>query len=223
MGECRHHVRDHFDREAPAYDGLIARIIPGYHAQNEQLLTLLGRPARVLDLGCGTGVLAAGVLTRFPEAQVHALDLAPGMVEQCRANLARFGERATVAQGDFSAWTTPTTYDAVVSGLAIHHLPDAGKQDLFRRIRGWLRPGGVFVNRDIVLGETPAENQRLLDDWQAFMAAHGEEAAKWLAVHQREDLPARLSEQLRWLTESGFREVTIHGQWLHVVIYYAHS
>jgi cyclopropane fatty-acyl-phospholipid synthase-like methyltransferase len=43
-------------------------------------------------------------------------------------------------------------FDAIVSALAIHHLEDAEKRSLFARIHERLRPGGVFVNAEQVVG-----------------------------------------------------------------------
>jgi tRNA (cmo5U34)-methyltransferase len=55
-------VRKHFEEEAFDYDGLIPRIIPKYHEQNETILAMIPfdgtRTVKALDLGCGTGILS---------------------------------------------------------------------------------------------------------------------------------------------------------------------
>lgn len=56
-------------------------------------------PARIVDLGCGTGLLSARLLERFPEAQLTGLDLAPGMIEHCRRLWAGV-DRARFIAGD---------------------------------------------------------------------------------------------------------------------------
>ena len=84
-------VRKHFEEEAFDYDGLIPRLIPKYHEQNEIILTLIpfdrSRVVKVLDLGCGTGILSYLVLSVFPRAQVVAFDLAENMLAACSQNL----------------------------------------------------------------------------------------------------------------------------------------
>lgn len=48
---------------------------------------LPGEPARVLDLGTGTGLAARAVAVRYPEATVVGVDLSPRMIEEARALL----------------------------------------------------------------------------------------------------------------------------------------
>jgi tRNA (cmo5U34)-methyltransferase len=61
---------------------------------------------------------------------------------------------------DFAAAAPSKSYDAVVSALAIYHLPDSGKRHLFADIFKYLTPGGVFINADQIAGETPAIDRR---------------------------------------------------------------
>src|SRR5437588_12202138 len=111
-------------------------LIPDRQRQLEVLLRVLRfaprEPARVLDLGAGDAVLLATVLEAFPRASGLALDFSPLMLEQARARLAAFGGRATVAEADLGspAWLDAVRgpFDAVVSGFAIHHLPDQRKR-----------------------------------------------------------------------------------------------
>src|SRR5260370_32167566 len=65
--------------------------------------------------------------------------------------------RQTCALRDcrFAAAAPSKSYDAVVSALALHHLPDSGKRHLFADIFKYLTSGGVFINADQVGGETP--------------------------------------------------------------------
>jgi tRNA (cmo5U34)-methyltransferase len=95
--------------------------------------------------------------------------------------------------------------DAVVSGLAIHHLEDARKQALFREVHALLRPGGVFVNLDLVVAASKEQHERFR-----------------LAIGRPEDDPAdRLAgvcEQLAWLREAGFRDADCQFKWLQLAL-----
>src|SRR5690348_14900034 len=80
----RAHVRRSFDRASASYDGaavLQARV----RAELLDRLRLVRiAPARVLDLGCGTGEGARQLKRRYPRAQTLALDIAPGMLQEAR-------------------------------------------------------------------------------------------------------------------------------------------
>jgi malonyl-CoA O-methyltransferase len=75
-------VRKQFNRAVSTYDAaavlhreLTARLL-------ENLDYIRVAPQRIVDVGCGTGFALAGLRTRFPEAQIIALDLAEKMVKK---------------------------------------------------------------------------------------------------------------------------------------------
>ncbi len=216
-------VREHFDEEAPTYDELIVRLIPGYHEQHDVILGVLSFPQdtalRVLDLGCGTGALSRLVLDAFPNARVEATDLAPGMLAECAANLATFGDRVSMCELDFGSGDLGTGYDLVVSGLAIHHIDDAAKRELFAKAFDALVPGGIFLMRDIVTSDTPEQTRSDLERWRTFMHEAGEDAERWYLQSLGEDHPASLSDQLGWLGAAGFTDAACHWRRINFAVY----
>jgi tRNA (cmo5U34)-methyltransferase len=216
-------VSEHFEEEALDYDRSILRLVPHYHEQHAVMLSLLpferSRPLRALDLGCGTGVLSHVLLKEFPNARVEAWDLAENMLERARGNLSQFSDRVAFRRANFGSDDLGTGYDVVVSGLAIHHLDDAGKRALYRRIFAALAPGGAFLNREIVTGATPTLTRLYEKWWRAFVAANGEKDDVWFEKYFAEDLPAPLESQLAWLSEAGFRDVACHWRWMSFAIF----
>ena len=87
-----------------------------------------GAPRRLLDLGCGDGLLARSVLSVYPEARAVLLDHSGPMLARAWKAMERFDDRAALLQADLSAplatavGTEP--FDLIVSGFAIHHLAD---------------------------------------------------------------------------------------------------
>ncbi len=80
----RGRTRALFDRLAPTWK---TRIGPYHVAALEQALDTLPPPRRALDLGTGTGVAAAAVARRYPDAEVIGLDLAPAMIVEAQRQL----------------------------------------------------------------------------------------------------------------------------------------
>jgi SAM-dependent methyltransferase len=120
------------------------------------LLPLHDAPSpRVLDVGGGYGVFAGQLLGEFRRATVCVQDYSAEMLEHARSNLAEFGERVLFVQSDLTdpAWTSTVEgpFDAVVSALAIHNLGGADAiRPVYAAIHSLLRPGGWFLNQDLV-------------------------------------------------------------------------
>src|SRR5579862_6627464 len=146
-------------------------LIPDRHRQHEVMLRVVRcyqtSPVRVLDLGTGDGILLSTLLDAFPLTHGVAVDFSPLMLEQARAKLARFGPRATIVEGDLQtpAWQNAVSgqFDCIVSGFAIHHLPDERKRALYREIRGLLSQGGVFLNIEHVASATQRHEELFHD------------------------------------------------------------
>ncbi len=219
-------IRSHFEAEAEIYDGNIVRLIPGYREMVGALVSALpfedGAAPRVLDLGCGTGTVARAVLERWPEAELTCLDMSERMLEMARVKLERFRKTRYVA-ADFSVWDGEGPYDAVVSSLALHHLPDDGaKRSFFSKVHALLSPGGAFFNADVVLSGDPGIQARYLERWRAFMlesVSRADVDGIWFPSYEREDRPAILLDQLGWLDEAGFDPVDVVWKRYNFAVY----
>ena len=55
-------------------------------------------------------------------------------------------------------------FDGVVSALAMHHLTNEGKSDLFARVAAQIGPGGRFVFGDVIIPDDPAKVVIPLDE-----------------------------------------------------------
>jgi len=55
---------------------------------------------RILDAGCGTGRVTAGLLDAYPKSTVTAVDASENMVAEARASLAPFQSRVALRQQD---------------------------------------------------------------------------------------------------------------------------
>ena len=202
-----------FDAVAGDYDAARRRLVPCFTAFYGAALELVAewgppRGARVLDLGAGTGLLAAMVRAACPDSVLTLVDLSPAMLDEARRRFAGAGDVAYHI-GDYASELPPGPFDLVVSALSIHHLDDAAKRRLFGSVRSALAPGGLFVNADQVLAPTPELEARAHARWRAQAAALGSDEAELAAAEARmtHDRCATLEAQLGWLREAGFAEV----------------
>jgi tRNA (cmo5U34)-methyltransferase len=204
-----------FTRDAVSYDATRRGLIPCFDSFYGAALDLIAdwrgadsTPLRVLDLGAGTGLFGYLVATRHRQARLHLVDASEGMLEEARQRFAG-SEGVSYAVGDMATADFGGPWDLVISALAIHHLTDSDKQALFRRIRTALRPGGLFVNAEQVLGPTPEAEARYARLWLAQVRTHGVPEAEIAKAQERmlHDRCATVEDQLRWLREAGFAEV----------------
>ncbi len=199
-----------FDQHARDYDALRRRLVPSFdefYGAALEAVALATRPiTRVLDLGAGTGLLAAMVARAHPDAELVLLDGAGEMLAQARE---RLGDRASYVTADLGDPLPEGPWDAVVSALAIHHLDDDGKRGLFARVHDVLAPGGTFANAEQVLGPTPELDAVYLRRHRTEALSLGASAAEWEAALERmsHDRCATAADQLAWLREAGFTDV----------------
>jgi SAM-dependent methyltransferase len=164
---------------------------------------------RVLDLGTGDGHLIAAVHGRWPTAAAVGLDLSEGLLDLARR---RFDDTSQVAWRAHDLMDPLPSdvgrFDAVVSGLAIHHLADDRKRSLFGEVFSLLEPGGVFCVLDVVASPTPELHERA----QAALGFGPED-------QHPSDQPARLDEQLLWLRQVGFDHVDCFWKWFELAVF----
>jgi tRNA (cmo5U34)-methyltransferase len=195
---------------ASTYDTERRRLIPCfdefYGTAGELVARFCPEAPRILDLGAGTGLLSAAIMDRVPTAQLHLLDASAEMLQQAALRLA--GREPQIVVQSLSADLPRGPFDAIVSALAIHHLDDAGKRDLYTRILARLSPGGIFINAEQVKGRS-ARLQNLLEAVHLERARQlGSSEAEIAGAIERMsyDQCATVADQLRWLEDFGFED-----------------
>jgi len=103
--------------------------------------------ARVLDLGCGTGALAAAYALTHPASQVIATDRSAGAAVSARATMAANGldDRVTVTHDDAGSELPDASFDLVLLNPPFHlgaSVHTGAATRLFEAAARLLRPGG---------------------------------------------------------------------------------
>jgi len=136
------------------------------------------------------------------------MDVSEPMLDKAKERLAKDGNVSFEA-ADYVTAPLGEGYDAIVSALSIHHLDDATKKLLFKKIHAALRSGGVFVNAEQVAGPTPDLDKLYKELWLQQVREAGatpQQIADSL-YRQQDDRCASVEDQLKWLREAGFIDV----------------
>src|SRR5262245_26726350 len=119
-------VATHLRIQVGEYDARIRTFVPNYGRMIDTVaatLQFIDTPApTILDLGVGTGALAARCLEVRPDAHLIGLDVDPDMLPFARARLASH-TRIDLRVGDFLRMELPAC-DAVVACISLHHVPE---------------------------------------------------------------------------------------------------
>lgn len=144
-------IQTQFNLIAEEYDQNRRKFIPCfddfYDRTTRFIASNITQPTRVLDLGAGTGLLSYYWFRSFTNSEYMLVDIADEMLNIARK---RFEGAKNVSYQilDYSKTLPEADFDVMISALSIHHLEDAGKTELFRRIYNKLPVGGLFVNYD---------------------------------------------------------------------------
>ena len=157
----------------------MAEEIPGYAELEDAVAAATEglEVARVLELGTGTGETAVRILAKHPGAHWTGIDSSRAMLDRARERL----RHADLHEARLEDPLPQGPFDLVVSVLAVHHLDEHGKRDLFTRIA---QVSHTFVMGDVIVPARPEDAVIEID-----------------GVY---DTPSSIAEMLTWLDEAGF-------------------
>ncbi len=201
--------------------------VPGTELQlgiiNKIIIEWFPHTERILDIGCGNGILGKYLLGNFPNANGIFIDLSDTMLEAASENLKDLPE-SKVIKADFSTpgWLgklkEKKSFDIIISGFFIHHLADQRKKELYSEIYKLLSPGGIFINMDHVESATSGVEslfeQYYIDHLHNYQSKTDSEITRDEVAEnfikrpdKEEDKPALVDDQCSWLKEIGFKDV----------------
>lgn len=163
--------------------------------------------ARVLDLGCGTGLELTPYFEINPSAQVTGIDLAPGMLKELKRKLPN--RSLALVQGSyFEVPFEREAFDAAVSVESLHHFTKAEKLPLYARLRDALKPGGYFILTDY-FSATDEEEAFRRSELVRLKREQGLEDGEFYHY----DTPLTLAHEMEALREAGFADVRELKRW----------
>lgn len=194
------------------YDATIASLIPHYRELLVAAAAAVDAAApaspAVIDLGTGSGALAAQILKVRPKARVIGIDADAAMLEAAGRRLR--GQIETV-HDDFELAHIPRC-DVVSASFALHHVGTGRKKGaLYRRCCAALRHGGMLVSADCFLASSAKLRARNREAWLEHLQQRytRKKSEHFLRTWAKEDVYFSLDREIELLKDAGFSvEVT---------------
>ena len=165
--------------------------------------------ARILDLGCGTGLELDEFFNLNPNAKVTGIDLAAGMLEELKK---KFNDKdITLVLGSyFEVPFGEAQFDAAVSVESLHHFTKDEKIPLYTKLKDALKSDGYFILTDYFAmtdEEEATRRQELLRLKKEQNLADGE--------FYHYDTPLTVEHETEALLAAGFSKVEVLKNWGH--------
>lgn len=161
----------------------------------------------VLDLGAGTGLMSALIAGKYPESRITLIDIAEEMLLKARERLSGFTNTKFIV-ADYVDYDFAENYDIIVSALSIHHLEASVKAKLYNKCFKLLKPGGILINADQVMGASEYLENLYKSDWKKKVEASGLSREVLDSAYERVrlDKMSTLIDQLDWINAAGFTD-----------------
>jgi ubiquinone/menaquinone biosynthesis C-methylase UbiE len=136
---------------AVSYDPITQYVLfPNENLVRQGLIdSIIGKPRRILDLGCGTGSTTLMLKQAFPQAEVIGLDLSPYMLVRAEDKAKTGGLDIQWLHGNAEHTGFPdASFDLVTASLLFHETPPAVSQSILRESFRLLKVGGEVLILD---------------------------------------------------------------------------
>ena len=156
--------------------------------------------AKVLDLGCGTGLELQFYFDENPTAKVTGIDLSAAMLGALKEKFP--GKELQLVQGSYFEADLGDGYDAAVSVESLHHFTQEQKTGLYAKLHAALKDGGYFVLTDYFAPDDAYE-QFYFNELHRLK--HEQGIADNAFYHY--DTPLTVAHETKALLDSGFSRV----------------
>tara|TARA_R110000787_G_scaffold47372_5_gene114663 strand:+ start:298 stop:1092 length:795 start_codon:yes stop_codon:yes gene_type:complete len=154
----------HYDEHAGVQRIVAATLAGLLRQQHPRDRTIRGERLRILEIGCGTGMLTRHLRTLLPDAEIVATDISPEMLAIAQQG-GDTGAQFLVMDGEAPDFDAPW-FDLIASSLAFQWFTDLPRA--LDRLTGLLRPGGSMMFATMA--------ERSFHEWRAAHEICGLEA-----------------------------------------------
>ena len=148
MGYDKNQATQEFRRWSESYDRSILQWLlfgPSHRALIRRIREAVGdRPARILDVGCGTGKFVSRIRSALPQVEVFGVDLVSDMLTKGQTRWRLDRGHVLPVQGDSERLPFASgTFDIVTCANSFHHYPRQGRA--IAEMARVLRDGGRLM------------------------------------------------------------------------------
>ncbi len=130
---------DAYNSSAQNYEESIGQL-ENYDTTYNYFIQALPSKGAVLDLACGTGVIARRIKKARPHIELTGVDLSSGMLAIAKKAV----PDGIFVEADISAWKPARAYNGIVIGFGLPYLNGEEAVALIARSSKWLVGGGSF-------------------------------------------------------------------------------
>jgi ubiquinone/menaquinone biosynthesis C-methylase UbiE len=125
------------------------------------------QPSRILDMGCSVGHSTLPYVDAYPDAEIHAIDVAAPMLRYGHARAEALGKRIHFSQQNAECTNfADSSFDLVVSHILLHEIPPFAIRNVMRECYRLLAPGGLMLHVEAPLYRHMDAYMAFLYDWQ---------------------------------------------------------
>ncbi len=125
------------------------------------------RPEKILDMGCAVGNSTLPWGRAYPEAELHAIDVAAPCLRFAHARAEALGVAVHFSQQNAEKTSfEDASFDLVISHIMLHETSRRALSNILAETFRLLRPGGLMLHLDIPRGDSPLE--QFMYEWETY-------------------------------------------------------
>ncbi|MEM8817265.1 MAG: class I SAM-dependent methyltransferase [Pseudomonadota bacterium] len=126
-------------------------------------------PKRILDCGCTIGHNTLPWKQTFPDAEVHAIDVAPGVLRYASARAQKQGQAVHFKQMNATELDyEDESFDIVFSSMFLHELSNKDIRGYLAEAFRVLKPGGLLWNMELPPNSAMQPYESFYLDWDSY-------------------------------------------------------
>jgi ubiquinone/menaquinone biosynthesis C-methylase UbiE len=127
------------------------------------------RPDRILDMGCSVGHSTLPYVDAYPQAEVHAIDVAAPMLRYAHARAEAMGKRVHFSQQNAEGTKFPDgSFDLVASHILLHETSAKAVRNVIGECHRLLRKGGLMIHAEVPQYEAMEPYEQFILDWDTY-------------------------------------------------------